>query len=121
MDGEELAVGRGAVVCDAARVLVERGRDPGERLEAWRGDVLCLSGPLGEFAKLTVEDGSNGTGRTQEALTIAQSALATHEAASGPNHSWTKDSASLTADALDALGRVDEANALRERYGLAGS
>ena len=29
-----------------------------------------------------------------------------------------KDSARVTADALDALGRADEAKALRERYGV---
>lgn len=34
------------------------------------------------------------------------------------DHAWTKDSARVTADALDALGRNDEAKALRERYGL---
>jgi hypothetical protein len=32
-----------------------------------------------------------------------------------------KDSARVTADALDALGRTEEAKALRERYGLASS
>jgi hypothetical protein len=31
---------------------------------------------------------------------------------------WTKDSARVTADALDALGRTEEAKALRERYGV---
>ena len=35
----------------------------------------------------------------------------------GLNHPWTKDSARVTADALDALGRHEEAKALRERYG----
>jgi len=63
IDGEELAVGQGAVVCAAARKLIERGHDPGERLEAWRGDTLCLTGPLGAFAKLTVEDGPDGRPR----------------------------------------------------------
>jgi hypothetical protein len=29
---EELVVGRGAVVCAAARRLIERGHDPAERL-----------------------------------------------------------------------------------------
>jgi hypothetical protein len=38
----------------------------------------------------------------------------------GRDHSWTKDSGHVTADALDALGRTEEAKALRERYGLAG-
>ena len=54
-------------------------------------------------------------------LTVAQSALATHEAASGLNHPYTKDSARITADALDALGRTEEANALREQYGVTSS
>ena len=61
------------------------------------------------------------TGRASDALTFAQSALATHEAASGLNRPWTKDSARVTADALDALGRTEEAKALRERYGVARS
>ena len=66
------------------------------------------------YARLLVE-----TGRASEGLTFAQSALAIHEAASGLNHPWTKDSARVTADALDALGRTEEAKALRERYGIA--
>jgi hypothetical protein len=32
-----------------------------------------------------------------------------------------KDSARVTADALDALGRAEEAKVLRERYGLEDS
>jgi hypothetical protein len=41
--------------------------------------------------------------------------------ARGLNHRWTKDSARVTADALDALGRTEEAKALRERYGVTQS
>lgn len=59
-EGEVMAVGRGAVVCATARKLVDRGYNPGIRLEAWRGGTLCLSGLLGDFARLTVEDGTNG-------------------------------------------------------------
>jgi hypothetical protein len=33
----------------------------------------------------------------------------------------TKDSAHVTADALDALGRTEDVKALRERYGLRSS
>jgi hypothetical protein len=55
------------------------------------------------------------TARAAEALPLAQTALATHETA---NHPSTKDSARVTADALAALGRADEAAALRARYGL---
>jgi tetratricopeptide (TPR) repeat protein len=58
------------------------------------------------------------TGRAAEALSLGQAALKTHETTSGPNHPWTKDSARVTADALDAQSRTDEAAALRARYGI---
>jgi tetratricopeptide (TPR) repeat protein len=58
-------------------------------------------------------------GRLAEALALARVALADHREVLGRDHAWTKDSARVTADALDALGRTDEAKALRERYGLA--
>jgi hypothetical protein len=58
------------------------------------------------------------TGRAAEALPLAQTALSTHDAALGSTHPWTKDGALVTADALAALGRADEAAALRARYGL---
>jgi hypothetical protein len=35
----------------------------------------------------------------------------------GPNHVRTRESAGVTADALDASGYVEEAAALREKYG----
>lgn len=62
--GRFLAWGRGAVVCEAARALMAAGYNPAERLEAWRGPTLCLSGQLGAFA------GLNGAGRylTRHAL-----------------------------------------------------
>jgi tetratricopeptide (TPR) repeat protein len=60
------------------------------------------------------------TGRSTEALSLARAALATHETASGPNHPWTKDSARVTADALDAQSRTEEAAELRARYGIDG-
>jgi tetratricopeptide (TPR) repeat protein len=60
------------------------------------------------------------TGRATEALSLAQAALATHETTSGPNHPWTKDSARVTADALDAQSRTDEAAELRARYSIDG-
>jgi tetratricopeptide (TPR) repeat protein len=56
------------------------------------------------------------TGRAAEALPLAEAALATHEAASGAVHPWTKDSARVTADALDALNLHDDAAALRARH-----
>jgi len=53
-----------------------------------------------------------------EALTFGETALAAHDKVLGPNHPYTKDSARVTADALDALGRTEEAKALREKYGV---
>ncbi len=59
------------------------------------------------------------TDRPGEALSVGERALAAHEAAYGPKDPWTKDSAAVTADALAALGRADEAAAVRARYGIA--
>jgi tetratricopeptide (TPR) repeat protein len=58
------------------------------------------------------------TGSPADALGFGQSALAAHASTLGSDHAWTKDSARVTADALDALGRADEATAMRARYGL---
>jgi tetratricopeptide (TPR) repeat protein len=58
------------------------------------------------------------TGSPTQALGLGQTALAAHEGALGADHAWTKDSARVTADTLDALGRADEATAMRARYGL---
>jgi tetratricopeptide (TPR) repeat protein len=58
------------------------------------------------------------TGCPAEALGLGQTALAAHESALGPSDVWTKDSARVTADALDALGRADDATLMRQRYGL---
>jgi hypothetical protein len=49
---------------------------------------------------------------------MGEAALAAHTAKNGRNQPWTKDSARVTAD---ALGRAEEAAALRERYGIAGT
>jgi tetratricopeptide (TPR) repeat protein len=56
--------------------------------------------------------------RLCDALQLSEAALAIHQAASGPNHPWTKDSARIAADALDALGRIEEARTLRKKYDL---
>ena len=58
------------------------------------------------------------TSRAAEALQRGQAALATHQRVNGSNNPWTKGSARVTADALDALGRGAEAAALREKYGI---
>jgi hypothetical protein len=52
---------------------------------------------------------------------LGEAALAAHASALGPDHGWTKDSARVTADTLDALGRTEEAVAMRARYGLAAA
>jgi hypothetical protein len=65
------------------------------------------------FARLLLDSGNPG-----EALSLSEAALAAHEKVLGQDHPWTKGSASVTADALDALGRADEAAALRASYGL---
>jgi tetratricopeptide (TPR) repeat protein len=71
---------------------------------------------LATIGLLLLEEGDAAGARS-----LAERALAISEKALGPEHAWTKDSARVTADALDALGRTEEAKALRERYGLASS
>ena len=57
-------------------------------------------------------------GQPTEALALGETALTAYDKLLGRDHAWTKDSARVTADALDALGRTEEAKALRERYGV---
>jgi hypothetical protein len=54
--------------------------------------------------------------RASEALPLGQAALTAHESVLGRDHAWTQDSVRVTAAALDALARAEEAAALRERY-----
>ena len=68
-----------------------------------------------KYAELLLANGAH-----TEALALSEKALGNRDKAVGRDHSWTKDSARVTADALDALSRTEEAKALRERYGLAG-
>jgi hypothetical protein len=98
---------------DDAELLFKRAIAIGEK-------ALGLGHPLtqrycSDCARLFLD-----TGRGAEALSFARAALATHERASGPNHRWTKDSARVTADALDAQCRTEEATELRARYGIDG-
>jgi tetratricopeptide (TPR) repeat protein len=53
-----------------------------------------------------------------DALSLAERALAGHEKLLGADHRRTRDSAGHAANALDALGRADEAAAVRARYGI---
>jgi Tetratricopeptide repeat len=61
------------------------------------------------------------SGQPSEALALGETALALHDKVLGRDHTWTKDGARVTADALDALGRTEDAKTLRERYGLTSS
>ena len=65
----------------------------------------------GNLARLLLADGN-----AAEALTYSDAALVAHKIALGEDHSWTKHSAGITADVLAALGRADEAAALRARF-----
>ena len=65
------------------------------------------------FARLLLAEGN-----AAEALRCGEAALSAHEKTLGENHPWTKDSARVVADALAALGRAEEAAALRERFGI---
>lgn len=56
--------------------------------------------------------------RPEEAAGLAERALAAHEAKLKAQHHWRLDSARFTAEVYDALGRVEEALALRQRYGF---
>ncbi len=59
-------------------------------------------------------------GAPAEALPLAEIALAAHEKVLGAAHTRTQNSARITADALDALGRGEEAAALRAWFGVGG-
>jgi tetratricopeptide (TPR) repeat protein len=55
-----------------------------------------------------------------QARALSEAALTAHDKVLGRDHASTKNSARVTADALEALGRTEDAKALRERYGLTG-
>jgi tetratricopeptide (TPR) repeat protein len=65
------------------------------------------------FSRLLLADN-----RAAEALQYSEAALAAQQKSLGESHAWTKGSARATADALVALGRTNEAAALRVRYGI---
>ena len=67
----------------------------------------------GNLASLFLEKGN-----AEKALELGMVALAAHDKVLGSYHPWTNQSAHITADALDALGRSEEAKALREKYGI---
>jgi tetratricopeptide (TPR) repeat protein len=66
------------------------------------------------FAHLLLVSGS-----ANQALKSGEIAVAAHYKILGRDHAWTRNSAIVTADALDALGRRTEAANLREKYRIA--
>jgi tetratricopeptide (TPR) repeat protein len=58
------------------------------------------------------------TGHPRQALALSEIALAEHDKALGLNNPWTRASARVNAKALDALGRGEDAAALRAHYAL---
>jgi tetratricopeptide (TPR) repeat protein len=105
-----------------ARLTEDQGDPAGaramfERAVTMFGNVLGPDHPTtnrcrGSLARLMLASGD-----ALEALPLLQTSLANHQERLGPDHSWTRDTAGATADALDALGRVEEAKEIRARFG----
>jgi tetratricopeptide (TPR) repeat protein len=68
---------------------------------------------VGNLARLLLD-----SGQPSEAALLGERALTALEAKLGATHAWTTESARVTADAWDALGRTQDAAALRQRFGL---
>ena len=89
-----------------------------ERALAIGGKTLAPEHPNTNRARSNLSRLLLMSGQPTEAFAASETALIAHDKVLGRDHRWTKDSARVTADALDALGRTEEAKALRERYGL---
>jgi tetratricopeptide (TPR) repeat protein len=96
---------------DEAERLLRRAIAIGEKTLGAEHPLTQLY--LSRYARLLLM-----TERAADALRLGEPALATHARVNGPSHPWTKDSARVAADALDALGRADEAKALRVKYSI---
>ena len=95
----------------AARPLFERA------LAIWE-KVLGAAHPNTNRGRCNLATLLLASDEPAQALVLGEIALAAHNNAFGRDHPWTQDSASVTADALDALGCGEEASALREEYGI---
>src|SRR5262249_58660300 len=110
-------------VSHSGAVLLPRHGDVREAREVLERALGCLEKTLGPEHPETNRMRCNLScvllldGAPAEALKLAETALAEHDKVLGPDHASTQDSAFVTADALDALGRTEEAKGLRERYG----
>jgi tetratricopeptide (TPR) repeat protein len=83
--------------------------------------VLGAAHPTTNHVRLNLARILLADGRPADALALSKAAFDADLDVLGERHFWTKDSARVTADALDALGRTDEAKTLRRRYGLGGA
>ena len=112
-------------VASLARLLQTQGDLSGARFHYTRA-LVTFEKQLGLEDVNTNRARSNlagvrlSEGAASDAVALSQAALAGHDKVLGADHPWTKASARTTADALDALGRTDEATSVRAKYGLTG-
>ena len=98
----------------AARPLFERA------IETFR-KTLGTSDPSTNLARRNLARLLLATGQPAEALAVGEEALSFHERVLGADHIWSRDSAVVTAEILDVLGRTGHAAELRERYRINGN
>lgn len=56
----DLDAGKNVKLAAEARRLLAGGADPGDRIEGWRGDMLCLSGNVGALADRSLRESDSG-------------------------------------------------------------
>ncbi len=72
-------------ICGLARKLLARGVDPARHLSIWRGETKCFHDvPVGRWAELTVEEGSEPVFRRYKPF--PRRAVASQRAKSGVRH-----------------------------------
>lgn len=96
---------------DAARPLFERAIETFQK-------TLGASDPNTNVARRNLAKLLLATGKPMEALAVGQAAASFHEKILGIDHVWSRNSAIVAADILDALGRLREGAELRDRYGI---
>jgi hypothetical protein len=55
--GQYLGLSRQPLFAAARKLLAEGLAEPGDRIETWRGNTKCLSGPVWAAARLSVDSG----------------------------------------------------------------
>jgi hypothetical protein len=55
--GRDLGLSRQPLFAAARKLLAEGLAEPDDRIETWRGETKCLSGPVWAAAKLSVDAG----------------------------------------------------------------